>query len=81
MPDCVSGVGVTDIVGNAYEWVSLDEGVSTTRPGMWGLAGGYHGYRDLTLSSCDFTVLVHEAQVRDLDLAAVGFRCCGPADR
>ena len=70
-PECVSAVGAVDIVGNAYEWVTV------AAPAMWGLAGGYHGYRDLTLSSCDFTVMIHRSQVDDLDLSSVGFRCCG----
>jgi hypothetical protein len=72
MPDCRNTLGLFDMAGNAFEWVRL-----AGTDGLWGLAGSYYGYGDDQTLECGFFMLLHEAQLRAVDAAAIGFRCCG----
>ncbi|MGB0592037.1 MAG: SUMF1/EgtB/PvdO family nonheme iron enzyme [Myxococcota bacterium] len=71
MARCHGAYGVSDLAGNAYEWVRVPE-----LQGFWGLAGSYYGYSDAQTPSCGFRVLIHEAQLGVIDRGATGFRCC-----
>jgi hypothetical protein len=71
MERCKGAYGVSDLAGNAYEWVRVPD-----LDGFWGLAGSYYGYSDAQTPSCGFRVLVHDSQLDVIDLGAIGFRCC-----
>lgn len=71
-PRCVNPLGIEDLAGNAFEWVTIPED-----PSVHGLVGSYYGYGDDLTISCPFVIVVHDAQVPILDLDAIGFRCCG----
>ena len=70
MPEC-HNLGLYAMAGNALELVRL--------PGadrLWGLAGSYCAYGDDQTLECGFLMVLHESQLRAVDAAAIGFRCC-----
>jgi formylglycine-generating enzyme required for sulfatase activity len=91
-PDCVSGAGAFDLVGNLHEWVSdsvnealmerLDRDDVERRKQPWRtgngvFAGGFFSTIRELGPGCKFITVAHEPGYHDY---STGFRCCAPAE-
>lgn len=62
---CISAAGAYDMVGNAEEWVTCDDGVYG-----WCLVGGYWASKQ---ASCDYRIITHAPVWHYYETS---FRCC-----
>lgn len=66
-PDCTSGFGAVDMVGNLHEWVADANGV---------FRGGYFMDTHLHGEGCEYRTTIHGPKYHDY---STGFRCCKDA--
>lgn len=91
--DCVSDLGVHDMVGNLHEWVSDTVGSALVaeiegdgirrqwQPSALGngvFMGGFHGTKNQHGPGCHFVTVAHDVGYHDY---STGFRCCRTNDR
>jgi formylglycine-generating enzyme required for sulfatase activity len=92
-PQCDSGVGALDMVGNLHEWVSdtvgedIEEKIATDKvsrrtqpwaPGNGIFMGGFFSTTSELGAGCYYTTIAHEPRYHDY---STGFRCCKDASR
>lgn len=87
-PECMTGEGAFDMVGNLHEWVAdtvdddiqdildrdkVDRNKQPYRTGNGIFMGGFFSTNDQHGPGCTFTTIAHEPRYHDY---STGFRCC-----
>jgi len=68
---CENDLHLHDMTGNLWEWVSNPSSRVFRQ-----LKGGSYNYNDSQSTSCAYSLLVLDSQIKQLNLSSVGFRCC-----